>query len=290
MQLAYIISAYKYPRQLIRLVHRLNTDSTSFFIHIDRKTDDHVYLEIVNGLSHFAHVHFLKRHKCDWGGFGHVAATLEGISEIFRTATSFDYAILLTGQDYPIKPTEYIDRFLEEHKGTLFLEFFALPNDEWKNRGIVGGLERIESWHWRVFNRHFYFPPGCNFPIKRQFPEGFRPFGGSSYWCLPRECIEYIYRMTSRNRAFVDFFKYVDVPDEIFFQTIILNSPFEPMLVNDDLRYIEWKNLDAGGPAILRKNDFQKLASSPKLFARKFDATLDAEVLDLIDREILACI
>jgi Core-2/I-Branching enzyme len=290
MKFAYIISAYKYPQQLIRLIHRLNTASTSFFVHVDRKTDDGIYREIVDTLGNWPNVNFLKRHKCEWGGFGHVSATLEGIREIFRTGTSFDYAILLTGQDYLIKSTRHINAFFEEHQGKLFLEFFPLPNDKWQNRGIVGGLERIEAWHWRAFNRHIYFPLGRKFPIKRHLPKGLRPFGGSSYWCLPRDCIEYIHELAQRNRAFVDFFKYVDVPDEIFFQTIILNSSFARRAVNDNLRYIEWKDPDAGSPAILRKSDFQKLASSSKLFARKFDMTVDTEVLDFIDREIIACV
>ena len=287
MQLAYIISAYKYPRQLIRLIHRLTNDSTSFFVHVDRKTDDRTYHEVLEGVGHCPNVYFLKRHKCDWGGFGHVAATLEGITEIFRTHTSFDYAILLTGQDYPIKSTRHIAAFFEGHKGKLFLEFFPLPNDEWQNRGIVGGMDRIEAWHSRVFKRHLWFPTGRGFPIKRKFLRGFKPFGGSSYWCLPRECIEYIYELITQNRAFVSFFKYVDVPDEIFFQTIILNSPFERLAVNDNLQYTDWKDPDAGSPAILCTSDFGKLLSSPKLFARKFDVSIDAEVLDLIDQEIL---
>lgn len=288
MELAYILSAYKYPEQLIRLIHRLNANSTSFFVHVDRKTDDRIYREMVKGLSDCPNVRFLKRHKCDWGGFGHVAATLEGIAEVFRTDTRFDYAILLTGQDYPIKSNRHIAAFFEEHKGKLFLEFFPLPTDTWQNRGIVGGMDRIEAWHWHIFKRHIWFPPGRRFPIKRRFPKGFRPFGGSSYWCLPRECIEYIYELTKRNRTFVHFFRYVDVPDEIFFQTIILNSPFERMTVNDNLRYIDWKDLNSSSPAILCKNDFVNIATSPNLFARKFDMAIDADVLDLIDEKILA--
>jgi hypothetical protein len=190
----------------------------------------------------------------------------------------------LTGQDYPIKSNHFIDAFLKEHNGKVFMEFFALPHHGWQNYG----MDRIEGWHLRMFNRHLRLFPHFGFAIKRAFPRGFKPFGGSSYWCLPRECVEHIYEHIQKSQAFVDFFKHVDVPDEIFFQTIILNSSFEPMTVNDNLRYIDWKALDAGSPAILVKDDFQKLASSPKLFARKFDATVDAEVLDLIDREILA--
>lgn len=287
MDIAYIISAYKYPELLIRLISRLATDRTSFFVHVDKKTDYQVFNRMIYGLGHLPKVRFLRRHECVWGGFGHVAATLEGIAEMLRTGTSFDYAILLTGQDYPIKPNRYISAFLEERKGMLFLDFFPLPADVWRNQGIVGGMVRVEAWHWRIFQRHVWFPQNQDFPIKRRFPLGFKPYGGSSYWCLPRESIEYIYDSTTRNRGLVNFFRCVDVPDEIFFQTILLNSPLAEMVVNDDLRYIDWKDPDAGSPAVLCKSDLGNLLSSPKLFARKFDTQVDAEVLDLIDQQML---
>jgi len=283
MRIAYIISAYKYPGQLIRLIRRLNTDTTSFFVHVDKKTDDLIYRQMVSGLSQLPNVYFVKRHTCRWGDFGHVAATLEGIDEIVTTGTNCDYVILLTGQDYPIKPNRHIDTFFQEHAGELFLEHFSLPCDVWEN----SGLNRIEAWHVRLFNRHFSFPPGRRFLFRRKFPEGFKPFGGSSYWCLSRECIEYIHRFTRANPTFVHFFRHVDVPDEIFFHTIILNSPFARKAVNDNLRYIDWRDFNAGSPAVLCKNDFDKIAMSSKLFARKFDMTIDADVLDMIDEKVL---
>ena len=283
MRIIYIISAYKHPEQLTRLVHKLNTDASSFFVHVDKKTDDRVYRQMISGLNHLPNVHFVKRHKCYWGDFGHVAATLEGIDEIFNTGVNFDYAILLTGQDYPIKSNYHIDAFFQEHAGALFLEHFSLPRDAWQNHG----LDRIETWHLRLFNRHFRFPPGRDLPFKRKFPRGFKPFGGSSYWCLSRECIEYIHIFTKQNARFVNFFKYVDIPDEIFFQTIILNSHFAKRVVNDDLRYVDWKDLNSGSPAILCKKDFEVIALSSKLFARKFDMTIDADVLDMIDERLV---
>jgi hypothetical protein len=287
MELAYIISAYQYPEQLIRLIHRLNGDATSFFVHVDKKAEECTFRAMVDGLGDLPNVRFLKRHRCDWGGFGHVAATLEGIADIVTTGTSFDYLTLLTGQDYPIKSHTHMVEFFEQHRGTLFLEFFPLPTDSWHDGRRAGGMERIEAWHWRIFHRHIRFPPGNRLPFRRKFPRGFSPFGGSSYWCLPRDCVEYISELTTRHRAFINFFKCVDVPDEIFFQTIVLNSPLRDRAVSDDLRYIDWKDPAAGRPAILRKSDFDRLLVSPKLFARKFDAHVDAEVLDLIDERIL---
>jgi hypothetical protein len=40
MNLAYIISAYKLPDQLTRLVNRLATDTAHFFVHVDGNAED----------------------------------------------------------------------------------------------------------------------------------------------------------------------------------------------------------------------------------------------------------
>ena len=283
MNIVYIISAYKYPAQLVRLIRQLHTDTTSFFIHIDKKTDLAVYDQAVQGTQGLSNVHFLRRYRCDWGGFGHVQATLQGIHEIIKRGISFDYAILLTGQDYPIKTNDQIQDFLWQSQGKSFLDYFPLPSSQWEG----GGLQRVELWHIRYLKSHFIFPSPRAFFLKRKFPKGFQPFGGCSYWCLSNEIITYIDKFTSQQPHFVNFFKYVDVPDEIFFQTIVMNSPFASNVVNDDLRYILWKELDSASPSILGKEDLEDLASSSKLFARKFDETIDAEVLNLIEEKIL---
>jgi Core-2/I-Branching enzyme len=287
MNLAYIISAYQHAEHLSRLVRRLYDPGASFFIHVDKKTDRRVFSEMLESLGTVPRVRFLKRHTCYWGGFGHVAATLEGIGDILATGTRFDYAVLLTGQDYPIKPNSYIKAFLAAHEGKLFLHYFPLPIEAWSDGRRSGGLERIEAWHWRVAGRHLRFPPSQRLPLRRRFPAGFRPFGGSSYWCLSGDCIRYIHEFVLQHPSFVRFFRHVDIPDEMFFQTIILNSRFGAMAVNDDLRHINWSVPDLGRPSLLRRGDFGSLADSRKLFARKFDARIDAEVLELIDQHLL---
>ena len=62
-----------------------------------------------------------------------------------------------------------------------------------------------------------------------------------------------------------------------------MNSPLAETVVNDDLRYVEWREWNDSRPAALGKPDFAKMMSSGKLFARKFDVEEDAEILDLID-------
>ncbi len=283
MKIIYIISAYKYPEQLIRLILRLNTEKNHFFVHIDKKTSAEIYNQISERLSPFPNVVFLERHKCYWGDFGHVSATIKGIKEIYNKKLYFDYVILLTGQDYPIKSNSQIENFLKETEKKSFIKHFQIPCEYW----YKGGFDRIERWHFRFFNKPLAFPNKyLEFPVKRQFPKGFKPFGGFSYWCLSRECVEYIQNFLNQNREFLDFFKYVLIPDEIFFQTILLNSPLKENIINDDLRYIKWRPRTPN-PLILGKNDFEEMIKSSNLFARKFDLTQDADVLDMIDQKIL---
>ena len=142
---------------------------------------------------------------------------------------------------------------------------------------------------------------------KRKFVKGFKPYGGSSWWCLTRECLTYIHGFIKENPDFFDYFKYVNLSEEIFFQTLILNSPFKDSVVNDDLRCIDWSDgrwqvkswyrfpFEQGqtrvwrsGPRISRKEHFEILKNSKGLIARKFDTRIDSEILDLIDHELLS--
>ena len=299
MGIAYIISAYKLPDQLLRLISRLNSPGSVFLVHIDRKTNPITFDKVVRELGTFGNVIFLKSHKCYWGDFGHVQATIKGIRELFRRKTAFDYVFLLTGQDYPIKPAERICQFLEENKGKEFIAFRTLPISE---LGLQdGGFSRIERWHLRIFGRHVRIPTEARHLTigeriivrilsllfaKRSFPPGFQPYFGSSYWCITRECAGYINEFVARNRGFVRFFKHVLVPDEMFFQTIIINSSFRDRVVNDNLRSIDWSE-GGNNPRVWRKEDLETLRLSNALIARKFDLNVDPEILDLIDVELL---
>lgn len=278
IHLAYIISAYKYPNLLARLIQQLHTPNSSFFVHVDKNSDDRIYDRMVRGIAGLPRVDFLERHACNWGGFGHVEATLKAIGAIAETSVPFDYAVLLTGQDYPIKSNVYIQKFFESAESRAFIDHFPLPSEHWEK----GGLERVRWWHFRVLGRHL------RLPAKRVIPNGFQPYGGSSYWCLPGACIAYLQDFVQNNPGFVDFFRHVDVPDELFFQTILLNSEWKRSVENENLHYVDWKDAGSGSPSVLTMSDFQQLARSAQLFARKFDPALDTDILEAIDRHLLA--
>jgi Core-2/I-Branching enzyme len=303
MKLAYIILAHKYPEQLTRLVNRLNTETASFFIHIDQTTDAAIYDQMVQELSAFSNVYWLKRHDTYWGSFRAVKATYEGIQELFNKKIEFDYVSFLTGQDYPIKSVSYIEKYLTKNLGKEFIEYYPLPCEQWRDPHFTINIDRVENWfiNGKLVKHNFIaFKDEISLKLrillsvcsllmrlhilrrKRKFPEGFQPFGGSAYWCLSRNCAEYINNFIQQNPAFINFFRFAGLTDEVFFQTIILNSPFKEQVINDDLRYVVWP-----GPANLGKKDLASLLNASELFARKFDSTIDPEILDLIDQQIL---
>ena len=300
MKIAYVILAHKYPEQLVRLIYKLNTDDVSFFIHIDKKADYKIYHHVLTQLKDLPNVSFIKRYHLTWGSFDIVKASLEGIKSIIETGTYFDYVIYLSGQDYLIKSNEQIKKFLQENKGREFLEFFLLPCDKW----YKGGLTRLESWYIRWKDKDFFIPKKREFksrinsflysllilllPKRHKFPEGFALYGGSAFWCLTGESIKWINDFVKQNPKFVNRFNYTYCPDELFYQILIVNSPFKDKIINTRLTYVEWSNLNALHPKILEKNDFDKIRDSENLFARKFDMTIDPDILDMIDKMILS--
>jgi hypothetical protein len=256
LKIAYIISAYKLPRQLVRLVSRLQHPGRRFYIHVDANAQAGAYDAIADGLKAQANVELLPRHHCRWGDFGHVRATLTGIEHIVHSGSTPDYLVLLTGQDYPIKPNAFAESFLSRHAGRSFLNFRPLPVEGLE----AGGYERLPD---------------------RPLPYGLQPYFGSGYWCLHEQALHYVVEFLRRHPAYISFFERVRVPDEMFFQTMLLNSPLAGTIVNDDLRLIKWP-----GPAVLTMNDWEEIREAPDLFARKFDEEADGRILDEIDRRI----
>ena len=296
MKIAYIILAHKLPGQLIRLVEKINTPYSEFFIHIDKKTHINIFQNVQNQLHRHENVHFLKRYRYNWGEFGSIKATMEGIKTVLNQPVQPDYVMLLTGQDYPIKSNQAIKNFLENSNGKSYIHYFSSPHPlakKWE--------ERIIYWHFFTKKWHLVFPKQDMFyrqttndiwnliskhcAWQRTLPENLKPFFGSAYWCLSRDCINFVNNYIKQHKRYINFFRLSYMPDEIFFQTMLLNSRYAKSLVNDDLHYKDFSQ-HKSHPKILTSNDLGKFINSSNLFARKFDQTVDSSVLDMIDKII----
>lgn len=287
MEKAYIILAHKLPDQLYRLIERLDDNLSVFFIHIDLKAD----LSKFNQLSDFGNkVQLIKREDIKWAGISIIKAEINGLQAIKDSNKHFDRIILLSGQDYPIKSKDRINNFFKASPYSVFIEHWPVPNHKiWKGGGMFRfnkyflGTGKYEKLKGKCIN--FL---GIIFPfLRRKLPYNLLPYGGWMWWTLDMYALNYILQFIKDHPRYMDFHKYSFAVDEIFLQTILLNSKDERLLKsisNNYLRYLFWPDFAGSHPKLLKKDNLEDIKTSAALFARKFDMNKDAEILDLIDK------
>ncbi|MCO5934670.1 beta-1,6-N-acetylglucosaminyltransferase [Mucilaginibacter sp. RB4R14] len=290
---AYIIIAHKAPAQLHRLISRLNDGKSEFFIHIDKKAD----LKQFDNLNDFGNsLHFLERFDSKWGSLGAIQPFLSGLIAIKDSETEFDRIMLLSGQDYPIKSNDEIDEFFVSSPYSVFINYFPIPNYERWPGSDRGGLYRVDKYYfglewYELFSSRFLNLVSAYVPfLRREIPNGMKPFTGQTWWNLDTYALNYILNYVAQHPEYLHFHKNTFVADEVFVQMIIGNSTDERLLnsiENSEKRFTIWEKVSNPHPVILKVTDFMAIASSDDLFARKFDETVDSEILDLIDAKIL---
>jgi hypothetical protein len=78
--------------------------------------------------------------------------------------------------------------------------------------------------------------------LKRRYPQQYAHFtlyAGSQWWALSKPCVDYILQYIAHNPEYVKFYRHTRVPDEMFFHTIIGNSPYKENVVNA-VMYADW--------------------------------------------------
>lgn len=281
MSVAYLIQAHQRPSQLERLVDRLSSPGSSFYIHVSARTTNEIYSAMRRGLAGRDDVHWVDRIPGYYSGFSLVRSTLSGLATIERTVPMAPHVVILSGQDYPLRPAREIEAFLAGRAGESLVEHFRIPSDRWADEN--GGLDRIRYLH---FERVHYRTRILRLPfLRRSFPAGLEPYGGSAWCALSDEAVRTLLAFANESPQAFRFFARVKTPDEIFIQTVLLNSPLRDRIANEGIHHIEWPG--GSHPVTFACEDFPRLAASGKLFARKFDVEYDAEIFELIDQELL---
>src|SRR4030066_113594 len=212
MKIAYLILSHQHPAQLTNLVTTLNHGNRSlFYIHVDRKSEGFLDSPSLTSIKDLENVTFLNdRVGVYWGGFSIVEATLR----LLRKAVDeggFQYAVLLSGQDYPIKSNSYIESFFQAHDGKEFISYTPLPSQDWdwgpdimeriecywraddvRRLLEMVGSKRLQRLGWRAYYRFtetvYTHVPG----LKRKFLSGFSPYGGSQWFAISARCATYV--------------------------------------------------------------------------------------------------
>jgi hypothetical protein len=286
MKLAFLILVHRYPAQAAGLIKiLLKEKDVTVFVHTDAKADDVFEMLHKEFAGNTQVVFTANRYKVYWGSYNQIKATAELITTAFKHGIYNRYT-LLSGQDFPIKPIGEFKKFLCENEGAEFISFFKLPKPgTW---GGNGGMNRMEYYwlgmkiqqHRFVFGKINGFTHGLHKVFGHKRKLNFPLYGGGNWFTLSNSAVTYIAQFLEKNPGYLKRFRYTRCADEIFTQSILLNSPFKDKVVNDDLRYVNWST-GPEYPKILRAEDYAILAQAKnKFFARKFDEKIDAKVIE----------
>ena len=280
LQSVFLLLVHANSAQLKRLIGKLSADNSTIYLQVDLKAD----IELFSEYRQLPNLIFIKhRINVTWGAYSQIQGMVNSFKEMIPSINPNQYVSVISGQDYPLMTNAAMNKFLALDQGKAFMEFYPVY-EVWKE-----AIPRLEKYHLTNFNfsgksnleywMNYFLP-------KRKPPTSLTYVGRSSWFTITIEQIKYIVDFLESNPAIKRFFKLTWGCDEIVFQTILFSSKFKDQMVNDNLRYIDW-SLGGARPKLLGIDDAEKLRASGKLFARKFDSNIDAQILDWIDENLL---
>lgn len=278
MKHAYLILAHNEWGLLQTLIDCIDDPRNDIYVHVDAKVK-----EIPELHSKAAGLNVLKnRVKVYWGDWSVVEAEYTLFEEAVAGG-SYDYYHLLSGVDLPLKSQDYIHSFCDEHQGKEFIGYtyttmlsevvrkahrYHLFPQDFKDAGLAkralrAAFIRLQEVLGIKRNKGVIFTKGSQWvSVTGQMA---RLFLDSKDWA---------------RKAFHHTF----CPDEMAFQTLCWNSPLKVNIYNTEfdgkscMRAIGWRD---GQLLDWAAEDYEILASSEALFARKFNSR-DPEFIDKI--------
>ncbi len=282
---AILITAYADFPQLERLVGSFD-DRFDIYVHMDRKAPDGE--TCCRRLRQHPRVRAAECvYAVNWGSRRHVDAILWLCRQALEGSPCAGHFHLVSGADLPVRTPQAFCDFFAAHAGKSFMELFSLPTPRWHGGGWSRmawrhPLDRLnlrdsreEMVYARYMRRQLAVAPPRPLPA-------FPVYGGSSWWSLSREAVAYVCAHSNWN-GWYDRMADTFASDEVYVQTLLMNSPLRPTLVNRLLRYIVWENRNGSCPAVLDETDFPAIEAADAFFARKVDSHLSAGLIARVD-------
>lgn len=115
--------------------------------------------------------------------------------------------------------------------------------------------------------------------FSRENQLGIEFYFGSSWWALKRETIDWIMQYITTHPEYYKFYENATCPDESFFQTLVMISPYADENT-DYLTYLHFQK-GANSPDILTEDNLQRARESKYLIMRKVDMNVDDSFLQI---------
>jgi hypothetical protein len=313
----YYLQTHRAPEQVTRLVELIKESSPDSVVLIShdsaRPPLDTRRLQALPGVHVFSE-------SGGYGDFSHLDRYFAAIDWLDANGIEYDWLENITGQDYPLRPVADIERDLDDSDidgYLLYAPVFPDRTPPGADQGAAPGFQLAAPPHaaMRYLYRNWWI--GKPTPFKQRwlrplmglnllqpwvrvnlafstvglrrrttvFSEDFICYGGWFFCTLSAACARYVRDFARDNPDVVAFFRTVQAPEEVFLQTVLVNSGkfrFEP----DAKRYIDLRGSRNNHSKTLGLADLDRALASGANWGRKFDGAHDAEVLDALDRRV----
>ena len=285
---AYLITAYKDFAAVYELASFL-CECDKVYIHIDKKSTD-IGIEEINILNELPNCEAFSAYSIAWGGYTHVQAFMS-LMERAVADEEVIYMHFLTGEDFPLRSPEMLQEIFtkDEH---IYLSF--IPEKDF-NTAV-----KKRCYYYNLFQNKNVKNPFLwqlqNFTVNVQKLLGIRRkalgefttiYKGLVYISMPKAAAVDILQYVKAHPEYEKDLYRCQIPEEFFFHTLILNESFaggkwKELVIDKELRYMNWERGDGGSPVYLEDEDYIELAKGDYCFARKFHGKESAKLKEKI--------
>jgi hypothetical protein len=296
-KVTYVVVSYREPGQVLRLVSALREGpGAEVVVRHDQGTTALPRAEVEERGAH------LLEDGIDiaWGEFSQARVLLGALDWTLGNLNP-DWILVLSGQDYPLRPLTEIQAGLASSGMDAFL------SAAWELPTAHRPGPPQEQFFLRYAYRHFAAPawlpqvPAALRPLlyTREMPQGLGrrvgirrarlPFGpgrrcfvSADWLTVSARAARVITETARRDGRLMRHYRGSLIPTESLFATILLNDP-GLKVSGDGRRFLPFATPGAPHPDVLTRADLERLLDSGMDFGRKFDLGVDAEVLDALD-------
>ena len=315
--IAYHILCHDNFAQVARLIEALYSEDDVFLIDIDDGNQPDT--SAIKALAQRSNVHIVHDANIGWGAGGTLRKTIKGAFSLLRLDAQWQYYVVLSGQDLPLKSIATIKAELSDGaaRQANYLRFGATEVLEPTELPMINKSQRIALWgdrgHTKVYSKPGAINPQVNHGARwlvdvtevgeqgevyigncdelllarrRAFFEKYPFYEGPNWFNLHRSLLEFMLADPFTYELY-DVLRSTFIPDESFFQTYIMNTRFR-----DTVDWNYGRLILRPGPKprvkVFTGEDWPEISQCAELFGRKFDTRESPEIVDQVLEHIRA--